>query len=412
MRDRTVLKYYVFEATRNAHLSGPIWVLFLLSRDISYSGIGLLDAVFSLTVLVAETPTGYVGDRIGRRRALVIGTLGGSLGSLAFAFAGSLSGFLFAYVTLAIARTFTSGSDSAWLYDTLRARTDESRFADIRGRGKSLGLVVSAVAAVAGGLLGSVNLAWPWVVSGVLTAAGVPVVLSFPTPDEAADGAEVGEAHPDPGPLDALRAVRDRLLGPHLRWFVVYTGVFAAVMGVVNFFIQPVTVDAVPELPPVFDVQLDGVVVVGLVFAAFRLVAAVVTARAGWIRERVGIESWFRGVPVALGGLFAGVALLPVAAIPMFFVLRAVRSVTEPLQGQYLNDHINSVGRATTLSAVAMLHSLLVAPFELAGGALADAVGEIPAISLLGGFLVVAAVGIQLVGVFERQGSERPTATE
>lgn len=30
--DRAVAKYYLFEATRNAHLSGPVWVLFLLSR--------------------------------------------------------------------------------------------------------------------------------------------------------------------------------------------------------------------------------------------------------------------------------------------------------------------------------------------------------------------------------------------
>lgn len=416
MRDQTVLKYYLFEATRNAHLSGPIWVLFLLSRGVSYSGVGLLDAVFSLTVLVAETPTGYLGDRIGRRRALVLGTLGSSVGSVAFAFAGSLPGFLLAYVTLAVARTFTSGSDSAWLYDTLRARTDESQFAEIRGRGKSLGLIVSAVAAVAGGLLGSVNLAWPWIVSGVLTAAGVPVVLSFPTPDSDGmdtDGRDAsGTADRDPGPFAALRLARDRLLGPDLRWFIVYTGVFAAVMGVINFFVQPVTVNAVPELPSVYGISLDGVVVVGLVFAAFRLVAAVVTARAGWIRERVGVEGWFRAAPIALGGLFAGVALLPVAAVPLFFVLRAVRSVTEPLQGQHLNDNTGSVGRATTLSAVAMLHSLLIPPFELGGGALADAVGEISAMALLGGFLVVAALGLQLVGVFNTKRANQPTATD
>ena len=381
--DRVVAKYYLFEATRNAHLSGPVWVLFLLSRGVSYSGVGLLDAAFSLTILLSELPTGYVGDRIGRRRALLIGTAGTAVGSIAFAFGQSLATFLLVYVFLAVSQTFASGSDSAWLYETLETRLDADAFTRVRGRGRALGLVTGGVAAIAGGILGSVNLAWPWLASGLVTAIAVPVVATFPASATADTSEQTQRA--------VIRAVRDRLPGSDLRWFILYTGVFAAVMGVVNFFVQPVTQDVVTGVT-VAGYSPNSVVIIGGVYAAFSLVSAVVTANAGRVRAAVGTAGWFRVAPPALGGLLAGVAVVPAATVPLFFVLRAVRSVTEPLQGQYLNDRTGSLGRATTLSAVAMAHSLVVAPFEVVGGSMADALGVVATISLLGGGLL--AVGL------------------
>jgi hypothetical protein len=137
---------------------------------------------------------------------------------------------------------------------------------------------------------------------------------------------------------------------------------------------------------------VDGIVALGVVFAAFRLVAAGVTARTGWIEEHLGAAGWFRLAPVGFGLVLAGVVAVPVAAVPTFFLLRAVRSVTAPLRGQYVNDRTPSVGRATTLSAVSVFDGLLVAPFELAGGRVADAVGPLATTSLLGGLLVVVAL--------------------
>jgi len=414
--DRTVAKYYAFEVARSAHLAGPVWVLFLLSRGVSYTGIGLLDVAFSVTVLVAEVPTGYVGDRVGRRRALLLGTVGNAVGSVLFAFGRSLPTFLVAYVVLAVSRTFVSGSDSAWLYDVLQARTGEETFTRVRGRGQALGLVASGVAAVAGGLLGSVDLSWPWLASGLVIGLAVPVVATFPTPaavEREADGDSTGErpaddaGDPDAAVVrvrvggdegegtdedpDAL-AVAWRLLTGRLRWFVVYTGVFGAVMSVVDFFVQPVTRDAVEGVSASLGLSVDAVVVIGLVYAAFTVVSAAVTANADRVRGAVGLGGYFRLAPPALGVVLAAVAVVPGAAVPGFFVMRAVRSLTEPLQGQYVNDRTPSVGRATTLSAVAMAHSLLAVPLEVGGGRLADAVGPATTVAAVGVVLAVVAV--------------------
>lgn len=409
--DRTVAKYYAFEVTRSAHLAGPVWVLFLLSRDVSYTGIGLLDVAFSLTIVLSEVPTGYVGDRVGRRRALLLGTAGSAVGSLVFAVGTSLPTFMIAYVTLAVAETFTSGSDSAWLYDTLQARTGEESFARIRGRGRALGLVASGAGALAGGLLGTVDLALPWVASGVVTALAVPVVATFPAPADVSEDDPTGDRDDPTGDgdddRDALSVARDLLAGP-LRWFVVYTGVFGAALAVVNFFVQPVTRDLVVDLSALVGVSPEPVVVLGVVYAAFTLVSAAVTAGAGRVREVVGLETYFRVAPPVVGALLAVVAVLPALAVPLFFVQRATTSLTDPLQGQYLNDRTPSVGRATTLSAVSMAHSVLAVPFEVGGGRLADAVGPTGAIAAVGGLLAVLAVPLA-VAHFGRPGETRST---
>ncbi len=385
--DRTVAKYYAFELTRNAHLAGPVWVLFLLSRGVSYTGVGLLDVAFSLTVVLSEVPTGYVGDRIGRRRALLLGTAGSAAGSLLFAAGSSLPTFAVAYVTLALAETFVSGSDGAWLYDRLQAQTDESSYARIRGRGRALGLVASGAGALAGGLLGTVDLALPWVASGLTTALAVPVVATFP----AAPATDADDGDGDDDERDALAVARELVTGP-LRWFVVYTGVFGAALAVVNFFVQPVTRDVVVDLSAAVGVSPDPVVVLGVVYAAFTLVSAAVTAGAGRVRETVGLETYFRVAPPLVGGLLALVAVLPAVAVPLFFLQRATSSLTDPLQGQYLNDRTPSVGRATTLSAVSMAHSVLAVPFEIGGGRLADLVGPTGAIAAVGGLLAAVSV--------------------
>jgi hypothetical protein len=58
---------------------------------------------------------------------------------------------------------------------------------------------------------------------------------------------------------------------------------------------------------------------------------------------------------------------------------------------QYLNDRIESAGRATTLSAASMALSLAAIPFELSGGALADLLSPVRALAVFGGVLLAGA---------------------
>jgi MFS family permease len=154
---------------------------------------------------------------------------------------------------------------------------------------------------------------------------------------------------------------------------------FFALTSVVETFVQPVsTALGVP------------VAALGWLYAGFSLTAAGASYAADDVRERVGERTWFVVAPVGLALCLVATPFVPLLALPVFFVLRATRSVTTALRGQYLNDCIGSVGRASVLSAASMVFALAAAVSRQVGGAVADWTGPLPMYGLFGGVFVVS----------------------
>ncbi|PSP79366.1 MFS transporter [Halobacteriales archaeon QS_1_68_20] len=379
---RTVLKYYLYMSTKWAHLTGPIWVLFLLSRGLSYTQIGLLDSLFAVAVLFGEVPTGFVADRIGRRNSLLIGIALLSSSSILMAFGTNFYMFAVFYVLWSLGQTFQSGTDSAWLYDILREGDGlgEEEYARVRGRGNAIGLLVSGGTALVGGYMGEINLAMPWIVSGLLVALGFLVVLSMPETEQFEDD------DADPFTVfDVLPMVRERFFGTPLGPFVVYVGLFLGVLGAIDYFVQPIS----------RDVGLS-VRHLGWMYAGFTVVGAAVSYKIDDVERVVGLRRWFTVIPPALGVLFVAVVLFPPVAIPLFFMMKGVRNGTDPLETEYINDNTVSKGRATVISIVFMVHSLFEIPLAVGGGAIADLLSPLGAVAVLGGLMAAGAILIRL----------------
>ncbi|WP_089809120.1 hypothetical protein [Halogeometricum rufum] len=108
------------------------------------------------------------------------------------------------------------------------------------------------------------------------------------------------------------------------------------------------------------------------------------------IREIVGLRRWFVALPFVVGGGLVAALFVPLVAVPVLLLARVVVEPTRSLAGQYVNDRIETLGRATVLSAMAMASGLTVVPFQLAGGVVSDAAS--PSLALAGVVLVVGSV--------------------
>ena len=86
----------------------------------------LLQSIFSAATLVLDYPAGYVSDRLGYRCALNISAILGIAGWGIYTVAGSFATVLLAEILLGMSLSFVSGSDSALLYETLRAEGSEN----------------------------------------------------------------------------------------------------------------------------------------------------------------------------------------------------------------------------------------------------------------------------------------------
>jgi hypothetical protein len=94
-------------------------------------------------------------------------------------------------------------------------------------------------------------------------------------------------------------------------------------------------------------------------------------------------------------------------ALRTFLVARGLSDVTRSFASQYINDRIETVGRATVLSAMAMVTGLTVIPFQVTSGVISDVVSPFFALALSGGVLIV---GSALILLWEAPIPRTPTA--
>lgn len=396
-----IAKYYLYVAAQAGWFVMPILTLFLLDQGLSFTEVSVLNAVWWGSMVLGEIPTGYVGDRIGRRSSLLLGSAVSAVSVLVFGLLSSFPAILVVYTVWGVGVTFRSGSESAWLYDTLAEQAGEEEFTRVRGRGNALRLVSMGLSALAGGYLAGVDLYLPFVATAVFSVLGGLVAATIPK-NRAYRGecqgppGEVPEDCPDPaefGPRDAWPVVRDTLTAPPLRAFVLAVGVFYAVAWSTAMYTQPIV-----ENLALGAGMAEGQVVplLGWLYAGFSGVSALVSYYADRIESVVGPEGWALGAPILLGVVFLATLALPLLAVPAFFLMRALLNTTDVLKERYLNDHAESLGRATVLSAASMLFGLARVPLRVLSGVVGDATSPLGAVGAMGALLVVGILGVSL----------------
>lgn len=402
---RLVWRYYAFRTTNSAGFYVPIAILYLKDQGFGLDFIGFAYAVFAFATLLVEIPTGYLGDWLGRRGSLAIGSVLRALVLVGYPLLDGAVAYLALHVVWATGRAFRSGTQDAWLYELLKAHLDRSQFARIEGRGSSVLLATSAVGAIVGASLYTVEPAYPFFVNAGLAILGVPLLFTFPAVETETDNSDDPEDADEPDDSDvftvreAVRILRLQVGRPEVRWLVAYAGLFNALFLVTRVYEQP-ALDAI------------GVPVVGLgfLYAGFKIVSAGAASTAGWVEDRLGTRGVFALLVPVYGLAYASIAVAPLLILPVFFLNRGLRVVTRPIRNQYLNDRLDDVGRATVLSGASMVFSLVGGVARLVAGWATEAMGPVAffpwagvAIALTGGILWLLVSPV-------RSGETSPTA--
>ncbi|MFT4884122.1 MAG: MFS family permease [Natronomonas sp.] len=406
-----VFKYYLYQAADSVGFIWPIFTLFLLWNDLSYTQIGTLSAISAVLVVVFEMPTGYVADRLGRRNALSLGMAAMALSTAGFVVAETFPAFVGLYVLWALSMALQHGTADAWLYATLKERTDAESFTRIRGRGGAVHQLVSVVTMISGGFLYVAHPTYPFAASAVLNGVGAVVVLTMP------QNADVEDPETTVGVREAAAIIRSQLSKPSLRAFLPYVALFFGIVSVADTYIQPITVGVLESLvvpsalaPARVGVAIPEEATLGFMYAGFALVAAVASYHAETIRARFGLRRALLVLPVLTAVLFLAPLAVSLLAIPVFFVMKGAGDLSKPLVNQYLNDRTDDAGRATVLSVASMAYAVVRAPLKPLAGFVADLTTPITTVGALGvGFLVVAGVVFLVATPIEADGVRRPS---
>ena len=152
---------------RWASFGEAIWSVYLIEqRGLSLGTVLAFEAAWWIFVISLEIPTGIITDKWGRKRSLVLGSLLFTLGFLVFGFSASPILLLSAYLIWGLGDSFISGTDTAFLFESLKKQQITEKYAQYEGFLNAGALMVIATTTA----LGPILLLW--------TSLSVPFILT------------------------------------------------------------------------------------------------------------------------------------------------------------------------------------------------------------------------------------------
>ncbi|MCB9676885.1 MAG: MFS transporter [Alphaproteobacteria bacterium] len=364
-------------AAQNALFWIPVFVLWF-SRSLTAAEVLRLEAVYYSAVVVLEVPSGWMSDRLGRRWTLFCSGLGWAAGSALIGLGDGFAAFAAGQVMLAAGRAFASGTDSSLLYESLDALGRPLEMRDRLGRAGSWGFATLAVASLAGGAVGYVDLRGAYLLSVVGGLAAAGIALGFVEPPRTGD---------QPTPREQLAILRQAPRNPAV--FRVLVLVVAMTVFVhIPYELQQPWLDRLLE-----DARTP---VISGVFVALSFMSASVGSRmAEPIAQRLdpsGEAAFTRGMALGmalLAGVMGLMALGPTVWVAPFLAMRSFPTgFTQPLAEAEVHPHLPSSIRATWLSLQSLAGRLAFALVLLGVSA---AIGETWSVDALRTILVPAA---------------------
>lgn len=349
--------YYLIAGTYtlSASLIWGINTLFLLGTGLSLLQVFVANAIFTGSMALFEVPTGIVADTRGRRTSFLLSLTLLLLGTLAYVAAAPLSlgfgGIVAASVVLGLGYTFYSGAVEAWLVDALNASGFEGPVDRVLARGSMISSIAMFVGSVSGGLIGGMDLAWPYLLRCVLLFAAFAIAWRYMHDI----GFEVKPLHWRTVPSEMARTGREALRfgwrQPHTR-LAILAGAMPAIFLEWGYHAwQPYFLQLL---------ESDAIWVLGVVAAATSLAMAA----GSWLVERLTRYCGRRttmliGASVVYTITAIGVGLVDsfAYAVTLYLIGMAASGVFQPVRQAYLHAVVPSAQRATVLSLASLASS-------------------------------------------------------
>jgi len=179
-----IWKSYIFHFFMGLHLiSGVLLPFFMTWGKLSFVEVMFLQSYFTMMILLFEIPCGAIADYISRKFSLILGALITAFAALIYGSYPNIFIFVIGETLWAFASALTSGTDQAFIYDTLRKLGRENDISKITARNRSFMLFGIAVSAPIGSIIGanlSLNLVMTLMFIPFFIAALVSLTLREP----------------------------------------------------------------------------------------------------------------------------------------------------------------------------------------------------------------------------------------
>jgi MFS family permease len=354
-----IWKLYLIKISKWFMLFMPYVIPFYTSNNLDMHQIMVLQAIYSVSIVVLEIPSGYFADVIGRRYTMILGTVLGAIGFSVYSFSYGFLGFLLAELVLGFGQSFISGADSAMLYDSLLDNKKEKEFIKYEGRMVSIGNVAEACAGIIGGLLALISLRTNYYAQAGVSFLAIPAAILLIEPAKH-KRLKVFTFR------TILDVVRDSLfINKELRTNIFLSAVISTATLTMAWFAQPY-----------FKYIGFPLSLYGILWTLLNLTVGIAAIAAYRVELRLGARRTVLAITILIpsGFLFLGI-MQSIWALSVLFIFYFIRGIASPILKDYIHRLTSSEIRATVLSVRNFLVRLCFVLVGPAMGWLTDSKG-------------------------------------
>jgi MFS family permease len=317
---------------------------------LSITQVFIGESVFALALFLFNIPTGVFSDLVSRKKTLIYGQIMMILGVVIFAFAQNFWHVILSQIATGIGQATIQGTDSALLYDSLKALKREQEHKKHLGNITSFALLMIALGQIIGGMVGTVSLRLT-----VIACIPVSLMILF-------IACLFHEPKRETAKISAYSHVFSAFRWVLSHWMIL----LLVIAGVIVTFSKKISLHT---FNPYMELINIPVFYWGILMAIFNLLAALVVKKAHLMESKLGsLNSYL----MIFGVWIIGFVLMAKVNIILGFIWPVLLWTIRPLGDVFFSDEMNkrtdSHHRATVLSILGFSAQLFqVAALPVAG---------------------------------------------
>ncbi len=379
LKDKQYYKFCIYGFLKNLRFFEPFFVLYFMSKGISFLQIGILYSIREIAINIFEIPSGIIADSLGRRVTLASSFLIYIIAFVIFYLYSSFLLFIIAMLFYALGDAIRSGINKAMIVDYLK-RTDQIKFkVEYYGHTRSTSQFGSAISSLAGGVL----LFYHNNLDSIFLFSIVPYILDFfnvltyPKYLDKSFKEKLSTKHNIKFISKSfVLSLKNKSLLHSLINSSIYSGYYKALKD----FIQPFLKSLIISIPIFLFLSNDEKTALFLAIIYFIIFIAnsIVSRRASFIENLFPSQVTFLNFSLIIGiaiGLLSGILMeyftSPLAVV-LFVIVLSIENGRKPSGVANITDNSNKEVHAGILSVQSQLSSFFAATLMLSIGFLAD----------------------------------------
>lgn len=382
-KDIQYYKFCLYGFLKNQKFYEPFFLLFLLSKDISYFQVGILYSIREITINLLEIPAGMIADSAGRRKSMLLSFILYIASFIVFYFSTGFAILTLAIIVFGMADVFRTGTHKAMIFSYLEANNWSHLKVDYYGHTRSCSQFGSAISSLIAAAIVIITNNY----SMIFAFAIIPYILNLINLASYPSWLDGEQKKFDimlfrQNFMKTLRSLGRALKNKWTIRIFINSSLPSGYFNSVKDYLQPLILSLVVTLPVLesYTQKDKGSVLIGFLYFIIFILTSRASRLAGRFSEKSG--SVFTGMNItfltlSLAGILTGLffhAGIEIIAVFLFLILYLLENLRRPIAVAGIADHLGNESLTTFLSTDSQLKSVFIMILSPIVGLLADTI--------------------------------------